>query len=56
MVGLPASLGLAAFGASKLGLVSELEACLEKEPSLLNRRDPDGKSSASSADEDALST
>jgi hypothetical protein len=47
MVGLPASLSLAAFGASKLGLVTELEACLDKEPSLLNKRDPDGAFSSS---------
>lgn len=44
MVGLPtASLELAAFGASKLGLVSELEACLKKEPGALNRRDDKGE-------------
>jgi len=44
MVGLPtASLELAAFGASKLGLVSELEASLKKEPEALNRRDDKGE-------------
>ncbi len=45
MVGLPTgSLELAAFGASKLGLDKELEACLNKEPGALNRRDEKGES------------
>jgi hypothetical protein len=45
MVGVPTgNLELAAFGAAKLGLHKEMEACLIKEPGALNRQDEKGES------------